>query len=438
MTARVASLFVCSFCGATYAAELAPARLVPIAPGFAATSVNTTIFRHNSLTTHNDVQYTAFYDNDAHVVLAKRKIGEGSWTIRRTELIGNPYDAHNAIVLAADASDTLHIMWNHHNSELNYVRTTGFGSLEVTGRQRTDGVLESSVTYPEMCSLPDGSVMLVYRSGSSGNGDIVLKRFGSRTRTWTTAQPRLIAGEGRHSAYVEFCIDSRGTLHFGWTWRRTGDVATNHDICYARSADLGKTWTDSNNAPITVPITSDNAEYALRIPENSDLINQTSIAADAAGHPYIATYFRPVGQDAVQLILVHHDGRKWSSHQIGNRQSSFRLAGLGTRPLPISRPLVLLDTRTALPRILVVYRDAERQNRITLASCADLGIGKWSFADLTNDSYSAWEPTCDLALWSRDHLLHLFVQKTTQLEGDATPDGPRIPPAQVSILEVTP
>ena len=152
--------------------------------------------------------------------------------------------------------------------------------------------------------------------------------------------------------------------------RSTGDVATNHDICYARSADLGETWTDSHDKPIGLPITSDNAEYALRIPENSDLINQTSIAADDAGHPYIATYFRPVGQEAVQLMLVHHDGRKWSSHQIGDRHSSFHLAGLGTRPLPLSRPLVLLDTRTAPPRILIVYRDAERQNRITLATCA--------------------------------------------------------------------
>ncbi len=431
-------MLVCSLCGATYAVELAPARLVPIAPGFAATSVNTTIFRHNSLTTRHNVQFTAYYDNDAHVVLAKRKFGEANWTIRRTELIGNPYDAHNAIVLAADASDTLHIMWNHHNSELNYVRTTGLGSLEVTGRQKTDGILESSVTYPEMCSLPDGSVVLVYRSGTSGNGDIVMKRFRSKERKWTTVQPRLIAGEGRHSAYVEFCIDSHGTLHFAWTWRRTGNVATNHDICYARSSDRGQTWTDSNDEPISLPITSDNAEYALRIPENSDLINQTSIAADDAGHPYIATYFRPVGQQAVQLMLVHHDGRKWSSHQIGDRHSSFHLAGLGTRPLLISRPLVLLDTRAAPPRILIVYRDVERQNRITLASCTDLAKGDWSFADLTNDSYSAWEPTCDLSLWSRDHLLHLFVQKTTQLEGDAAPAGPKIPPMPVSILEVLP
>ena len=83
-----------------------------------------------------NVQYTAYYDNDAHVVLAKRNIGASDWTIHRTELIGNPFDAHNAVVLAADASDTLHIMWNHHNSELSYVRTTGFGSLEVTGRQK--------------------------------------------------------------------------------------------------------------------------------------------------------------------------------------------------------------------------------------------------------------------------------------------------------------
>jgi len=431
-------LFVCPLCGATFAAELAPARLVPIAPGFAATSVNTTIFRHDSLTTRNNVQFTAFYDNDAHVVLAKRKIGAADWTIRRTELTGNPFDAHNAIVLATDATGILHLMWNHHVSSLNYVQSVRPGSLECTGRLRTDGLLESAITYPEFYNHPDGSLLLLYRAGASGNGDIVLKRFGPSSHTWTTIQPQLIAGQGRRSAYTEFSIDSSGTLHLAWNWRRTADVTTNHDLCYARSTDFGQTWTDSLARRIQIPITAENAEYALRIPESSDLINQTSIAADNDGHPYIATYFRPAGQESVQLMLVHHNGRKWSSHQIGDRHSSFHFAGLGTRPLLISRPLVLLDTRIAPPRILIVYRDAERQNRITLASCTDLAIGTWNFADLTNDAYSAWEPTCDLSLWSRDHTLHLFVQKTAQIEGDAASASPKIPSTPVSILEVLP
>lgn len=438
MIRRAALLLALALVEPTHAADIAAARLVPIAPGYAATPVNAVIFRHNAVTTHGSVQFTAFYDRDAHVVLAMRRLGESGWTIHRTQLTGNPADAHNAIVLAADASGILHIMWNHHVSKLNYVQTTKPGSLELTGRLKTDGNLETAVTYPEFYNHPDGTLLLLYRVGAAGNGDIVLKSFSPKTRAWTTVQASLIAGQGRASAYTEFCIDSAGTLHLAWTWRRTADVETNHDICYARSPDHGVTWTDSNNRPMGIPITAENTEPALRIPEGSDLINQTSITADSHGNPYIATYFRPAGRDAVQLMLLHHDGRAWTTHQITNRRLPLTLAGRGTLPIPLSRPLILLDSRRTPPRTLVIFRDAERSDRITLATCADLDRNHWSFTDLTDDAYSAWEPTCDLVLWSRDHALHLFVQQTNQPDGDASPAGRNAPPTLVSIFEFHP
>ncbi|MGO8055575.1 BNR-4 repeat-containing protein, partial [Rhizobium leguminosarum] len=61
-----------------------------------------------------------------------------------------------------------------------------------------------------------------------------------------------------------------------------------HDICYARSKDGGKTWEKSSGEKYQSPITAANAEYALRIPQKSELINQTSMFADAQGNPYIA------------------------------------------------------------------------------------------------------------------------------------------------------
>ena len=56
-------------------------------------------------------------------------------------------------------------------------------------------------------------------------------------------------------------------MHLSWCWRETFDVATNHDLCYARSADGGNTWTRSDGTPYQIPINADTAEYALRIPQ---------------------------------------------------------------------------------------------------------------------------------------------------------------------------
>ena len=40
------------------------------------------------------------------------------------------------------------------------------------------------------------------------------------------------------------CVDTKGTIHISWVWRESPDVASNHDLCYAKSAD-GITWVNS-------------------------------------------------------------------------------------------------------------------------------------------------------------------------------------------------
>ena len=48
----------------------AQARIVPIAKGWASTSVNAVVFRRNSVASHENSQYVAFYDAEKNVVLA--------------------------------------------------------------------------------------------------------------------------------------------------------------------------------------------------------------------------------------------------------------------------------------------------------------------------------------------------------------------------------
>ena len=49
-------------------------RLVEVGKGYSCTSVNTAVFRNNSLVTHGDEQYISYYDNDGYLVLGKRKL----------------------------------------------------------------------------------------------------------------------------------------------------------------------------------------------------------------------------------------------------------------------------------------------------------------------------------------------------------------------------
>jgi len=413
----------------------ARSRIVPIAEGWAENSVNAVIFRRNSVASHGDIQYAAFYDADSKVTLARRTLGSADWEIRTTRYEGNTRDAHNSISIIVDATGVLHMSWNHHCVPLNYCRSKEPGSLELTDRMAMTGHKEKRVTYPEFYNLPDGGLLFVYRDGASGRGDLMMNRYDPSTGRWTRLQDSLLDGEGERNAYWQAAIGPDGSIHLSWVWRESGDVATNHDLCYARSIDGGKSWQKSTGEPYALPITAKSAECACAIPQKSELINSTSMCLDNEGRPYIATYWRPAGTDVPQYHLVYHDGTAWTKSQITRRTTPFSLSGFGTRRIPISRPQIVADSSGAAVRAFMAFRDKERENRVSIAVCDDLGGASWRIEDVTGRSVALWEPSYDTALWQREKILHLFVQKVGQGQGETLE---KIPPQMVSILEWTP
>lgn len=211
--------------------QTSSSRLVNIAPGWAKNSVNTVIFRHNSLVTVKDTQFVAFYDGEGSLVLGKRRLGDTTWQLKTTTYKGNTADAHNAISLIADGDGYLHVSWDHHNNPLRYCRSVSPGSLELTEKMPMTGVNEGKVSYPEFYKMPDGNLLFLYRDGASGNGNLVIHRYDTRKKEWSQVQQDLIDGEHQRSAYWQACMDDKGTLHLSWVWRESPDVASNHDIC---------------------------------------------------------------------------------------------------------------------------------------------------------------------------------------------------------------
>lgn len=408
-------------------------RMVPIGPGWAKNSINAVIFRQHSVTTYGNLQYVAFYDPEGRVVLAKRALDSTEWETRITPHRGNVQDAHNTISIAVDGDGILHMSWDHHCHPLRYVRSVAPGSLELTGLVPMTGQNEERVTYPEFFNLDNGDLLFLYRLGSSGNGNTMLNRYDVRTRTWSPVQHPLIHGQGQRNAYTnQIAVDRRGVWHLSWTWRETPDVRTNHDICYARSSDQGRTWENSTGERYVLPITMENAELVFRVPQGSDLMNHCSMVADSRGRPILADYWRPEGASAPQYHLVWHDGLAWRRAQVGCRTLDFRLGGGGTRRVFISRPRLAVDRRD---RVYMFFRDEERGHRVSVAFSDDPERRVWSFRDLTAESVGRWEPTFDSVLWRRDGVFHLFHQVVGQGQGETLES---IPPQTVSILEWRP
>jgi hypothetical protein len=406
-------------------------RILPIGEGWSGTTINTVAFRKNSVVSHKQYQYAAYYDASGKVVLAKRTHGADKWELHKTALTGNIRDAHNSISIMTDGDGYLHVAWDHHNNPLNYTKSKAPGSLDLLEPQKMTGNNETKLTYPEFFRLGNGDLLFLYRDGSSGNGNLILNRYNTRSKTWVRINSNLLDGEGERNAYWQACVDDRGTFHISWVWRETPDVASNHDLCYAKSEDGGKTWMQSDGKKYELPINAANAEYIHKIPQASELINATSMTTDEKGLPYIATYWRPVGTNVPQYHLVYFDGKKWNTQQVSNRTAPFSLSGGGTKKIPISRPQVVVKGK----QIFVVFRDIEREEKLSLFICDDVNGNIWRTIDLTGTSIGQSEPSYDTELWRLNKQLHVFVQRTGQGDGETVED---MKPQMVYILEWSP
>ncbi|MEQ1799232.1 MAG: BNR repeat-containing protein [Lacibacter sp.] len=403
--------------------------------GWAHNSVNTVVFRKNSLVTWKDTQFIAFYNEQRFVVIGKRKLGTANWLFQQTVYKGNTTDAHNMISIMIDGAGYLHLSWDHHNNALNYCRSKQPGSLELTDKISMTELNEKKVSYPEFYKLPNGNLLFFYRDGGSGQGNLVINQYSIKTKEWKQLHSNLINGEGKRNAYWQACVDAKGTIHVSWVWRESPDVASNHDMCYARSVDAGKTWMNSEGKKYQLPITAATAEYALQIPQKSELINQTSMFADASSNPYIASYWREKDDSIPQYHLIYKKGKQWQVQNLGFRKTPFSLSGAGTKRIPISRPQIIAWPTGKTISVAIILRDEERGGKISAAISSDITKSKWKIKDLLNTSVGSWEPSYDTELWKQKSILHLFVQKTDQADAEGKSD---MMPQMVQVLEWKP
>lgn len=385
--------------------------------GWAGNSINTVVFRKNSLTSNGAIQFIAYYNAESYVVIGKRNLGDTAWQLKQTQYKGNTKDAHNSISIMLDGDGFLHMAWDHHNNPLRYCKSKEPLSLELTDMMPMTGDAEQKLSYPEFHKMPNGDILFFYRDGGSGNGNLVINKYSIKEKKWTRLQSNLIDGEGKRNAYWQACVDAKGAIHISWVWRESPDVASNHDMCYAVSKDGGVSWEKSTGEQYRVPVTISSAEQVCSIAQSSELINQTSMCADANGNPYIASYWK--GKNNVpQYHVIYKTGTEWKVNDLGFRTKNFSLSGKGTKQIPISRPQLLYKQSGNKIKLVLVFRDEERTNAVSIATAENFRKKKWKITDLYSSNTGSWEPTYDTDLWKQKNELHLFVQQVLQADAE--------------------
>ncbi len=299
------------------------------------------------IVTFGRYQYTPYWDADRTFVLARRDLRSGDvQTLRLPMFRLSSDDRHRNTCLGVSAADgRLHLSCDHHNNPLRYARSRAglltdppprleADDFEPATPMLADPKLEARVTYPRFFNDTEGTLLLVYRIGGSGNGDLYLHRYDPADASWSRVgmlfSSRGTYGPWRNStsrcAYLhDLLFDARNRLHASWVYREIGaSWASNHDLHYATSDDGGITWQNNAGAKIADlarndPIAIDDPGIVVRkIPVYSWLMNAGCLALDSANRPHVLTYrsrvahrpeklqHGPPPQILEELVFVHY------------------------------------------------------------------------------------------------------------------------------------
>ena len=177
----------------------------------------------NCLKVSNGFVFYTWYKggwSDRTLMISRKKIGEGNWVHvalpAKMSLVGGKGDTHlttNVGICAIDG--TVHLMFDHHNEDLNYIRSkkniaygpdSDFTAANFLPQQDylIPGKKVTGVTYPDLFNNDLGEMYFERRLGSAVGGDIIMTYYNGDT--WSP-ETTIIQGKGAEVSQGErnFC-----------------------------------------------------------------------------------------------------------------------------------------------------------------------------------------------------------------------------------------
>ncbi|KYF56273.1 hypothetical protein BE08_09745, partial [Sorangium cellulosum] len=395
--------------------------------------VNGESFQQDAIVSFNGYQYTAFWNRNRNVVLARRKLpasrGEAAGPWEKFDFTDHRLsadDAHNTISLGVAPGDgTLHLAFDHHGDTLRYRRSvTGLltDPEGVAWAAASFGAVSSAlvgsntvrlVTYPRFVTEPGGDKLLFSaRIGESGSGDEHLWEYDTATHAWSSLGEYIEGTDASMNAYLHGLAYTRGgaRLHAAWCWRDTPNATTNHDLLYVYSDDHGRTW--HNNAGEKVATTG--ASFVHRgtaglsvwpIGQDRGLINQEHMTVDASGRVHVLLSHLPDGE-ADNANFTSARSRSEFFHYVRDTDGTWTRHGLGLRVIENFRGKLAISSTENVYAILPDLR-------IAGASPID-GYATWTLLDDTDAGRFFSDPLIDaVRLEGSDELTVYYPERNS-------------------------
>jgi len=282
------------------------ALLFPMFNGFASggglfgRSPNSVAHQSSPLVTFGNYQYAAWYRlgvADEDIILGRRSVlnNLSAWEsfdtgldLIRGDAFDNdrqfgptqtqPWDNHNAINIGISGDGRIHMAYDHHSNILRYIqgnvnvndwdRLSVFGTASaavVRNEVEQDSFIDSdplleAVTYPRFATNPvSGDLVVTYRLGQSGSGNLHIANYDASTGTWSAGREFITGNDGvafndssvtgisatstsRNPYLNNINFGPDGSLHASFTWRETANGTANHNLNYISSDDGGFSW----------------------------------------------------------------------------------------------------------------------------------------------------------------------------------------------------
>ncbi|WP_159951830.1 BNR-4 repeat-containing protein [Polaribacter septentrionalilitoris] len=254
---------------------------------------------------------------DRTLMISRKKIGESTWVHvalpAKMSLVGGKGDTHLTTNVGISPIDgTVHLMFDHHNEDLNYIRSkkniayapdSDFTAENFLPQQNylIPGKKVTGVTYPDLFNNDKGEMYFERRLGSAVGGDIIMTYYNGNT--WSP-EKTIIRGRGasvsqgeRHFAYGEAKLIN-GKFYYVYSPRwaesptRLGEGV--HVMELGERMDSKATTVDGKSYDL--PIT-DHAPFLIAnprsVPDNAGWAGGPQLAISPKNDIY--TYINPKG-----------------------------------------------------------------------------------------------------------------------------------------------
>lgn len=362
------------------------------------------------LITYEGRQYYAYWTHAGKLVVAVRDLPDGDWTQNHTDIQIGTRDGHWTPALGIGPAGHVFLCYNTRGSPIRWRRSTNPEDISSFGPEQVGmtGQNESRATYPEFTRLLDGTLLMAYRQGSSGNGDWIMNRWDGDTESWEPLQHPLTdghAGDQTFNTYHWTLVQSDdGMLHYFFCWRGTGGVQTNRQLSYARSPNNGETWEQSGGTEYSLPITKESAEVVDPISPGSNFMNNGWATFDPRNDAPHVTYYRDDADGNTQIFHAYLADGEWVIEPATDRDTSAGFGGGGVIGSPIGRMGIVVDDDGD---VHILTRDWERGGWPMLIEKLN---GEWNTSVLYKRNLTWSDIHIDRERWRRDRVLS-FIDK---------------------------